>query len=143
MKKVENITSKIKHELEENEKKEKNLSDVLPDNPRSINMKNFWNNIDSLGFKKQDEGQIPNIKKNHRYLIPDIKSMNKVISKYIKTTPVSGSKKVNITGGIIISKIFNKNKNSSLIVGFSYFSLKLEHSLASNIISAILVNSLG
>ena len=61
MKKVENITSKIKHELEENEKKEKNLSDVLPDNPRSINMKNFWNNIDSLGFKKQDEGQIPNI----------------------------------------------------------------------------------
>ena len=61
MKKGENITSKIKHELEENEKKEKNLSDVLPDNPRSINMKNFWNNIDSLGFKKQDEGQIPNI----------------------------------------------------------------------------------
>ena len=61
MKKVENITSKIKHELEENEKKEKNLSDVLPDNPRSLNMKNFWNNIDSLGFKKQDEGQIPNI----------------------------------------------------------------------------------
>ena len=60
MKKVENITSKIKHELEENEKKEKNLSDALPDNPRSINMKNFWNNIDSLGFKKQEEGQIPN-----------------------------------------------------------------------------------
>ena len=60
MKKVENITSKIKHELEENEKKEKNLSDSLPDNPRSINMKNFWNNIDSLGFKKQEEGQIPN-----------------------------------------------------------------------------------
>ena len=60
MKKVDNITSKIKHELEENEKKEKNLSDALPDNPRSINMKNFWNNIDSLGFKKQEEGQIPN-----------------------------------------------------------------------------------
>ena len=60
MKKVDNITSKIKHELEENEKKEKILSETMPDNPRSINMKNFWNNIDSLGFKKQEEGQIPN-----------------------------------------------------------------------------------
>ena len=30
----------------------------MPDNPRSINMKNFWNNIDSLGFKKQEEDPI-------------------------------------------------------------------------------------
>ena len=60
MKKVENIASKIKHQLEENEKKEKILSETIPDNPRSINMKNFWNNIDSLGFKKQDEDPIPN-----------------------------------------------------------------------------------
>ena len=60
MKKVENIASKIKHQLEENEKKEKILSETMPDNPRSINMKNFWNNIDSLGFKKQDEDPIPN-----------------------------------------------------------------------------------
>ena len=59
MKKVENITSKIKHELEENEKKEQSLSENPTDNPRSINMKNFWNNIDSLGFKKVEEGQIP------------------------------------------------------------------------------------
>ena len=59
MKKVENITSKIKHELEENEKKEQSLSENPTDNPRSINMKNFWNNIDSLGFKKAEEGQIP------------------------------------------------------------------------------------
>ena len=41
MKKVENIASKIKHQLEENEKKEKILSETMPDNPRSINMKNF------------------------------------------------------------------------------------------------------
>ena len=60
MKKVENIASKIKHQLEENEKKEKILSETMPDNPRSINMKKFWNNIDSLGFKKQDEDPIPN-----------------------------------------------------------------------------------
>ena len=59
MKKVENMTSKIKQELEENEKKEQSLSDPHPDNSRSINMKNFWNNIDSLGFKKPEEGQIP------------------------------------------------------------------------------------
>ena len=59
MKKVENITSKIKHELEENEKKEQSLTDNPADNPRSINMKNFWNNIDSLGFKKPEQGQIP------------------------------------------------------------------------------------
>ena len=59
MKKVENMTSKIKQELEENEKKEQSLSDPHLDNSRSINMKNFWNNIDSLGFKKPEEGQIP------------------------------------------------------------------------------------
>lgn len=52
MKKIENITSKIKTELEENEKKEKSLSESLPENSRSINMKQFWNNINSLGFKK-------------------------------------------------------------------------------------------
>ena len=59
MKKTENITTKIKHELEENEKKDNFSSDVLPDNPRSLNMKNFWNNIDSFGFKKRERGQIP------------------------------------------------------------------------------------
>ena len=59
MKKTENITTKIKHELEENEKKDNFSSDVLPDNPRSLNMKNFWNNIDSFGFKKREQGQIP------------------------------------------------------------------------------------
>ena len=59
MKKVENITSKIKHELEENEKKEQSLSENPSDNSRSINMKHFWNNIDSLGFKKTEPGQIP------------------------------------------------------------------------------------
>ena len=48
MKKIENITSKIKTELEENEKKEKSLSESLPENSRSINMKQFWNNINSL-----------------------------------------------------------------------------------------------
>ena len=52
MNKIENITSKIKTELEENEKKEKSLKDSLPENPRSINMKQFWNNINSIGFKK-------------------------------------------------------------------------------------------
>ena len=59
MKKTENITTKIKHELEENEKKDNFSSDVLPDNPRSLNMKNFWNNIDAFGFKKREQGQIP------------------------------------------------------------------------------------
>ena len=59
MKKGENITSKIKHELEENEKKEQSLSDNHAENTRSINMKTFWNNIDSLGFKKTEPGQIP------------------------------------------------------------------------------------
>ena len=59
MKKVENITSKIKHELEENEKKEQALSENPSDNSRSINMKHFWNNIDSLGFKITEQGQIP------------------------------------------------------------------------------------
>ena len=52
MNKIENIASKIKTELEENEKKEKSLKDTLPENSRSINMKQFWNNINSFGFKK-------------------------------------------------------------------------------------------
>ena len=52
MNKIENIASKIKTELEENEKKEKSLNESLPENSRSINMKQFWNNINSLGFKK-------------------------------------------------------------------------------------------
>ena len=60
MKKVDNMTSKIKHELEENNKKEKFSSDVLPDNPRSVNMKNFWNNIDSFGFKQPEQAEIIN-----------------------------------------------------------------------------------
>ena len=55
MNKIENIASKIKTELEENEKKEKTLSETLPENSRSINMKQFWNNINSLGFKKSSK----------------------------------------------------------------------------------------
>ena len=55
MNKIENIASKIKTELEENEKKEKSLSETPPQNPRSINMKQFWNNINSLGFKKSSK----------------------------------------------------------------------------------------
>ena len=51
MKKIENITSKIKQELEENEKKEKTFHDTTQESTRSINMKNFWNNINALGFK--------------------------------------------------------------------------------------------
>ena len=55
MSKIENISSKIKTELEENEKKEKTLNESLPENSRSINMKQFWNNINSLGFKKSSK----------------------------------------------------------------------------------------
>jgi len=57
MKKIENITSKIKQELEENEKKEKTLYDTSLESTRSINMKNFWNNINSLGFKKSSQDE--------------------------------------------------------------------------------------
>ena len=57
MKKVENIASKIKHQLEENEKKEKTLYDTSLESTRSINMKNFWNNINSLGFKKSSQDE--------------------------------------------------------------------------------------
>jgi hypothetical protein len=55
MNKIENIASKIKTELEENEKKEKSLAETHPENSRSINMKQFWNNINSLGFKKSSK----------------------------------------------------------------------------------------
>ena len=55
MNKIENISSKIKTELEENEKKEKSLSESLPEHSRSINMKQFWNNINSIGFKKSSK----------------------------------------------------------------------------------------
>ena len=58
MNKIENIASKIKNELEENEKREKSLKDTLPENSRSINMKQFWNNINSLGFKKSSSDNI-------------------------------------------------------------------------------------
>ena len=59
MSKIENITSKIKSDLEENEKKEKSLSETLPENSRSINMKQFWNNINSIGFKKSTQDNTP------------------------------------------------------------------------------------
>ena len=59
MSKIENIASKIKTELEENEKKEKSLTESLPENSRSINMKQFWNNINSLGFKKSSKDNTP------------------------------------------------------------------------------------
>ena len=59
MNKIENIASKIKSELEENEKKEKYLSETLPENSRSINMKQFWNNINSIGFKKSSQDNNP------------------------------------------------------------------------------------
>ena len=58
MNKIENIASKIKTELEENEKREKSLKDTFPENSRSINMKHFWNNINSLGFKKSSSDNI-------------------------------------------------------------------------------------
>ena len=58
MNKIENIASKIKTELEENEKKEKSLQESLPENSRSINMKQFWNNINSIGFKKSSKDNI-------------------------------------------------------------------------------------
>ena len=58
MNKIENIASKIKTELEENEKKEKSLQESLPENSRSINMKQFWSNINSIGFKKSSKDNI-------------------------------------------------------------------------------------
>ena len=58
MNKIENIASKIKTELEENEKKEKSLQESIPENSRSINMKQFWNNINSIGFKKSSKDNI-------------------------------------------------------------------------------------
>ena len=57
MHKIENIASKIKIELEENKKKEESLSESLPENTRSINMKQFWNNINSLGFKSSSKDE--------------------------------------------------------------------------------------
>jgi hypothetical protein len=58
MNKIENIASKIKTKLEENEKKEKSLQESLPENSRSINMKQFWSNINSIGFKKSSKDNI-------------------------------------------------------------------------------------
>ena len=71
MKKIENITSKIKQELEENEKKEKTLYDTSLESTRSINMKNFWN-IHGLKkwIKYLKKERIIKIKANLDFILP-------------------------------------------------------------------------
>ena len=66
MKTIGNTASQIKFELKENEKKSKSTSENLTENNRSINMKQFWNNINSLGFKSSPPEEI---QKNDPFLI--------------------------------------------------------------------------
>jgi hypothetical protein len=80
---------------------------------------------------------------NQRYLIPDINNIIKVISRYIRTTPVSGCKKVRIVGIATTIKTLNKKINSSSAVGLLYVLWKFFIIPLIVKINIIFINSLG
>ena len=80
---------------------------------------------------------------NHLFLKPQIKSIEKVMIKYIITAPVSGSIKVNAEGIKTITSTFKRNFNSSVSSGLEYSSLKSLIILERVMIKKTFINSEG
>ena len=114
--------SKVKTGLEKNERK--TLTEPLIENSGSLNMKQFWNNINSFGFSKtsEDNTSLPN-----QFLVPQLKllyskqNINRDINLFKTGFPLTSYDYVN--------KYLQKDKNNnkeliSKICGFNLYLKK-------------------